>query len=266
MSAALRQAWRVPLQPVLTEPPPPPSPRSLCSLLSLSLSLSRNFTWEILIVDDGSKDSTAQIALSEYVAKAGSEHVRLLKLFKNGGKGAAVRKGVMRTRGKYILMADADGATKFSDVDALLAAARKLEKRSSSSKKGGSSSALSFAIGSRAHMAQKRDPLRKLLMMGFHALIQLLLGGSGIEDTQCGFKLFSRAAAAKLFPVLHIERWAFDVELVFLAGRKGVPMAEVPVTWHEVAGSKLDPASATIQMARDIIVIRLAYLTGLWKE
>ena len=102
-------------------------------------------------------------------------------------------------------------------------------------------------------------------MWGFHSTIRLMLGGTPVEDTQCGFKLWSRAAAARLFAALHIERWAFDVELVYLAARMGVPMVEVPVTWHEVAGSKLDPSTAALQMLRDIIVIRLAYVTGLWR-
>ena len=95
-------------------------------------------------------------------------------------------------------------------------------------------------------------------------VLRLLLGGSDVEDTQCGFKLFSRAAARELFSVLHIVRWAFDVELVYIAARLGVPMVEVPVAWQEIAGSKLDPATASLQMARDIIVIRIAYLLGWW--
>ena len=210
------------------------------------------FTWEIIIVDDGSKDATAVIAVTEYTLVYGADRVRLLKCFKNGGKGAAVRKGVMRARGALVLMADADGATRFSDFGALSEAIASL------------SPPLAFAIGSRAHLFKdgkgKRSGLRRLLSWGFHSVVGVLLGVSDIEDTQCGFKLWTRLAAKGLFDVLHIERWAFDVELVYLAARKGVKMIEVPVEWKEIAGSKLDPTSASLQMARDLIVVRLAYL------
>ncbi len=73
-----------------------------------------------------------------------------------------------------------------------------------------------------------------------------------------------RSAAARVFPIQHIERWAFDVELLFLAAKFGVPMVEVPVTWNEIDGSTLSPAQAAIQMLRDVVKIWLAYLTGIW--
>ncbi len=232
--------------------------------LAAKAAENEKYTWEIIIVNDGSKDGTKDIALNEYVSVYGAERVRLLQSHANGGKGAAVRKGVMRARGKWVLMADADGATRFADVAALHAAAK-----GAAAGGGGGGGGNAFALGSRAHMHKaaggpKRSPLRRFLMWGFHSAIQLMLGGTPIEDTQCGFKLFTRAAARTLFSNLHIERWAFDVELVYIAARKGIPMAEVPVAWQEVAGSKLDPATATVQMLRDIIVIRLAYMAGLW--
>ncbi len=74
-----------------------------------------------------------------------------------------------------------------------------------------------------------------------------------------------RRAVARVFPVQHIERWAFDVELLYLAARFGIPMVEVPVSWHEVDGSTLDPLTATLQMARDIFIIRVAYVLGIWQ-
>ena len=197
-----------------------------------------NFTWEIIVVDDGSKDGTAALVLSQYVTKHGADKVRLLKSAANGGKGAAVRKGMMRARGKWLLMADADGATQFSALDDLLAAAKGVATAGRAPR--------AFALGSRAHLKKARSPLRQLLSRGFHAVISLLLGGQSIQDTQCGFKLLTRAAARQLFGALHIERWAFDVELVYLAGLFGVPAVEVPVAWHEVGGSKLDPTSASV--------------------
>jgi dolichyl-phosphate beta-glucosyltransferase len=159
---------------------------------------------------------------------------RVLRLFRNNGKGGAVRKGMVRARGRYLLMADADGATKASDLGRLMAELQKVER-----------DGLGIAVGSRAHLEEaegdakaKRTPLRKLLMWGFHTLITLMIGNTQIKDTQCGFKLFTRATARLLFPVQHIDRWAFDVELLFLAARNRVPMV--------VSCSKVDAAGACL--------------------
>src|SRR5262245_2050890 len=101
-------------------------------------------------------------------------------------------------------------------------------------------------------------------MYGFHLTVAIL-GVSGIKDTQCGFKLFSRKAAQLIFPNLHIERWAFDVELIYLAQNFNVPLAEVAVNWKEIEGSKLSPATASIQMLKDLLRFRFAYMTGIWR-
>lgn len=171
----------------------------------------RAFTWEIIVVDDGSPDATASVAQS-YVSRWGSAHLRLLRLVKNMGKGGAVRKGIMRARGEYILFADADGATSAAETATLLEATRTL----AASRPDG----FAFAVGSRAHMydaspspsrpseggqapqapAQhtvQRSWLRRVLMGGFHAYMSLLVGtrtaaGQPVRDTQAGFKMFSR--------------------------------------------------------------------------
>jgi dolichyl-phosphate beta-glucosyltransferase len=85
-----------------------------------------------------------------------------------------------------------------------------------------------------------------------------------IDECRCTYRV-SSGAALRIFPYQHIERWAFDVELLYLAVRQGVPMVEVPVEWEEVDGSKVDMLADTLNMARDIILIRLCYLIGLWK-
>jgi dolichyl-phosphate beta-glucosyltransferase len=101
-------------------------------------------------------------------------------------------------------------------------------------------------------------------MFGFHWCVWLF-GCRQIRDTQCGFKLLSRSAALKTFPSLHIERWAFDVELLKIAEMTGIPLAEVPVRWTEIEGSKLDPISASIQMFKDLFFLWLRYALGVWK-
>ena len=107
--------------------------------------------------------------------------------------------------------------------------------------------------------------IRNILMRGFHAVVQVVGGVEGVRDTQCGFKLFRRREALVLFKQLHLERWAFDVEILYVALALRYRVAEVPVTWTEVPGSKIDLVRDSLRMARDIACVRLAYLGGLWR-
>ncbi|EGC34299.1 hypothetical protein DICPUDRAFT_35249 [Dictyostelium purpureum] len=215
------------------------------------------FTYEIIIVDDGSKDNTAKLVTS-YIESSPQSNIRLLKLKKNRGKGGAVKRGVLCSRGKYILMVDADGATDFKDFNRVEDYMKKIEKNENG-----------IVCGSRSHLVDsdlvaKRSLLRNVLMYGFHIFVETLCV-KGIKDTQCGFKLFTRETSKKIFPTLHIERWAFDVEILYLAQKLNIPIAEVAVNWTEIDGSKLDPFSSSIQMAKDILRIRMRYLLGIWK-
>lgn len=113
-----------------------------------------------------------------------------------------------------------------------------------------------------------RQWYRTVLMYGFHILVTLLCSNA-VKDTQCGFKLFTRKAAKLLFYNLHLERWAFDIEIIFLAEKFGIPLTEVSVNWHEVSGSKLiqtkmDVIKTSLEMARDMLCVRLSYLLGFW--
>lgn len=153
-------------------------------------------TYEIIIVSDGSKDRTASVA-NKFVNSYGTDKTRLLDLEKNRGKGGAVRLGVLSSRGKSILFADADGATKFADLAKLKECLETLGPDG-------------IVCGSRAHLEDdsiaSRSFFRTVLMWGFHFLVWLFTV-RGVRDTQCGFKLFTRSAARKVFPSLHIERW-----------------------------------------------------------
>ncbi|VUZ45810.1 unnamed protein product [Hymenolepis diminuta] len=218
------------------------------------------FSYEIIIVDDGSVDNTYQVALS-YSEKYTSNVVRVLKLTRNRGKGAAVRFGMLSARGKFLLFADADGATRFRDIEAL---EKQMALMIASKWDGG----MAVICGSRAHLQEeataKRNPLRNLLMHGFHFAVWLLCV-RGVKDTQCGFKLFSRRAARLLFRNQHVERWAFDVDLLYLAQHLSVEICEVPVSWQEIEGSKIVPIFSWLQMAKDLLLIRLRYALGAWK-
>nr|XP_015823815.2 dolichyl-phosphate beta-glucosyltransferase isoform X1 [Nothobranchius furzeri] len=217
-----------------------------------------SFTYEVIVVDDGSRDKTTEVAL-RYTRKYSADKVRVLTLVKNRGKGGAVRMGTMSSRGKLILMADADGATKFSDIEKLEAGLKDIHRGPEN---------LAISCGSRAHLEQEsvaqRSVFRTFLMYGFHFLVWFLCV-RGIRDTQCGFKLFTREAALKSFSSLHVERWAFDVELLFIAQCFKIPITEVAVNWTEIEGSKLVPFWSWLQMGLDLIFIRLRYITGAWK-
>ncbi|EPQ30193.1 uncharacterized protein PFL1_02309 [Pseudozyma flocculosa PF-1] len=219
-------------------------------------------TYEIIVVDDGSKDGTLDVALETagQLGLAEGAEVRAVRLERNRGKGGAVRHGVLHARGSLILFADADGATRFGDLSNLCVEMRRIL---TPARHG-------IVVGSRAHMVKseavvKRSFVRNLLMHLFHIFLTLLLhppsprlpswpaslfqrrttttnprctdeddGGKGttttttvvkrrlarqppIQDTQCGFKLFTRASSRLVFPLCHIDRWIFDVEILVLA-------------------------------------------------
>lgn len=212
--------------------------------------------YEILIVDDGSSDGTDQYALQKATQLKLEPHVlRVVKLAKNRGKGGAVTHGLLHGSGKHLLFADADGATKFSDVSKLISSLENAEGPA-------------IAIGLRAHMVNtdavvKRSFIRNFLMYGLHTLV-FIFGIRKVKDTQCGFKIFNRQSVQKIFPHMHTERWIFDVEVLLLAELQSIPIEEIPVSWQEIDGSKVDLAKDSIQMAVDLVVTRLAYLLGIY--
>ncbi|KAH8961838.1 hypothetical protein BDL97_05G070000 [Sphagnum fallax] len=231
---------------------------------------NKSFTYEIIIVDDGSKDNTAKVGF-EYVKKYTLDVVRVLKQVVNQGKGAAVRKGMLCSRGQLLLMLDSDGATKITDLE-------KLESQilqSMPEQQGISTKSLPeqlpdkavVAFGSRAHLEKQalatRKWYRNLLMKAFHLCV-LLVAGPGVRDTQCGFKMFTRSAAQQLFANLRLKRWCFDVELVYLCKRLRIPVHEVAVTWAEIPGSKVHFFSF-IHMLFELILVRLGYGFHIWK-
>jgi len=216
-----------------------------------------SYKYEIIIVDDGSKDKTTQVAL-KYSKEISVENCRVLTLAKNLGKGGAVRRGALVARGSQVLFADADGATKFSDISKLEEKLRNIKNCNNDG----------LVCGSRAHLEKdsiaQRSFFRTILMKGFHMCVWLF-GCKTIQDTQCGFKLMTRETARVTFTSLHIERWAFDVELIKIAEILKIPTAEVSVYWTEIDGSKLDPISASIQMFKDLFFLWLRYFVGVWR-
>ncbi|KAM6598894.1 hypothetical protein CsatA_018503 [Cannabis sativa] len=233
----------------------------------------KSFSFEVVIVDDGSADGTKRVAF-EYVRKYNVDNVRVILLGRNHGKGEAIRKGMLHSRGELLLMLDADGATKITDLEKLenqiLSVARK-EFNSGDSAASDSTVKVAdiplAAFGSRAHLEEKalstRKWYRNFLMKGFH-LVVLLSAGPGIRDTQCGFKMFTRSSARKLFSNIRLRRWCFDVELVYLCKHFGIRVLEISVNWSEIPGSKVNPLSIP-NMLWELVLMSIGYRTGMWR-
>ena len=209
----------------------------------------RDELYEIIVVDDGSRDGTAERVRE---VAAGRPGVIVHALPQNRGKGYAVRAGMARAVGALRLMADADGATPIGEVARLEAAI---------------AAGADIAVGSRVlpdpTVARQVRTHRMLSGHVFNFLVRRL-GVVGVVDTQCGFKLFRGAVAAALFPRLATDGFGFDVELLLLAQRRGYRVAEVPVTWADQPGSKVGVLRDGPRMLREVLAARrrLARLPG----
>lgn len=164
--------------------------------LTVKRKRDRNFTYELIVVDDGSTDDTYQRAL-KFTQRLGIDTFRVLRFAANRGKGAAVRAGVLAARGQTILFADSDGATQFSDFDSLNTRLKEIAASPTKSENSSLFSSIAgqhgLVAGSRAHLERsevvaKRRWYRNVMMRGFHALVTMV-AGKQVRDTQCGFKV-----------------------------------------------------------------------------
>jgi dolichyl-phosphate beta-glucosyltransferase len=206
-----------------------------------------HWTAEILVVNDGSRDNTADI-VRRFAQQNPS--VRLLENPGNRGKGYSVRHGMSETRGDIVLFSDADLSSPVTEIPKLLQAIQ---------------AGADLAIGSRwlrAELQTERQPFyRQLLGRVFNLLLRLFLG-LNYKDTQCGFKAFTRRAALAIFPRQRIERWGFDPEILFLANKAGLVTREVPVEWRHDRRSKINPVIDGMKMFVEILRIRWYHLSG----
>jgi dolichyl-phosphate beta-glucosyltransferase len=213
----------------------------------LRYTQEQNWDAEILVVDDGSTDETAQI-----VREAGRTHeqIRLVQNPGNRGKGYSVRNGMLHARGDICLFTDADLSSPMSEAQKLFDAIAQ---------------GADVAIGSRwlqVELQTERQPLyRQAFGRIFNLALRAILG-LRFADTQCGFKAFRRDAAQQIFPLQRIERWGFDPEILFLAQRAGLLVAEVPVLWAHSEGTRLHPLRDGLRMFMELLRIRWNSMTG----
>eukprot|EP00922_Rhytidocystis_sp_ex-Travisia-forbesii_P039904 GHVS01059351.1.p1 GENE.GHVS01059351.1~~GHVS01059351.1.p1 ORF type:complete len:363 (+),score=31.73 GHVS01059351.1:199-1287(+) len=252
-------------------------PSALTQIIHFLEKRKPSCSYEIIVVTDGCTDNTVDVAHRVRINTGVAEAVRVVSLQHNHGKGFSVAIGMHCSSGRRLLMVDADGASDISDLPLLeqqllsrqqqhscsttntcsgslsvdntittttsssvvSSSARTMSGQSSSPPHGGM-----IVFGSRKHLVDspataQRSWHRNLLMHCFHILVKCVVG-SKIKDTQCGFKLFTRDAARSVFSSLHLQKWSFDLEIVVLADILGYAIAECPIRWREVPGSKLN--------------------------
>lgn len=196
---------------------------------------------EVIVVDDGSADETAQLARD---LLAGRERARVLVNEQNRGKGYSVKRGLLEASGQRVLFSDADLSTPIEHTADLLAAM---------------DAGADIAIGSRVTRGadiERHQPFLRELAGRMFSLVQRTLLGTHIADTQCGFKMFTREAVQTAVPHQKLERWAFDAELIFIAKRLGLKVVEVPVHWVNSPDTRVRMISDGLGMVRDLWRIR----------
>jgi dolichyl-phosphate beta-glucosyltransferase len=208
---------------------------------------SQGWDAEVIVVNDGSRDNTADIVRS---FAANEPTLRLLENPGNRGKGYSVRHGMLNARGRIALFTDADLSSPIEEAPKLFAA---LE------------AGADIAIGSRwlrAETQTQRQPLHRQLFGRIFNLILRVTLGLKFKDTQCGFKAFKQPAAQAIFPLQKIERWGFDPEILFLARKLKLKVREVPVAWAHRDGTSINPLVDGFRMVMDMLHIRWNDLTG----
>jgi glycosyltransferase involved in cell wall biosynthesis len=227
--------------------------KRLGATLDRVLSYVASQTWdaEVIVVNDGSRDSTADL-VREF-----AQHCSFLRLVENPGnrgKGYSVRNGMLNASGELLLFSDADLSAPIEEAHKLFEAI---------------GNGADIAIGSRwvrpETQTKRQSLLRQVYGRAFNVALRIVLGLTQ-KDTQCGFKAFTRTAAQKIFPLQHIERWGFDPEILFLARRFRLRVAEVAVSWADVGGTRISPLRDGLRMVGEVLKIRWNALSGRYRS
>lgn len=209
----------------------------------------QNYSAEIIVVDDGSQDNTARV-VEEFVAR--HANVSLVRN-EHRGKGHAVKTGMLAGQGKYLFLCDADLSMPIEELAKFLPPLL---------------NDYDVAIGSREAIGARRydEPAYRHLMGRVFNFIVKLLTVRGFEDTQAGFKCFKREVARDIFAYQTMNGWAFDVEVLFVAQKRGYRIVEVPIHWYYMANSRIDPFGDTVRMFLDVLRVRWNDLRGVYNE
>jgi len=217
--------------------------------------------YQILVVDDGSRDGTAE------VAKALLGDSGLIRLEQNAGKGAAVRAGMLKARGELVLFADADGATPMEEEQRLRAAVNSGADIAIGSRAKGGTSRFILRAPSVDKPIANPDPMptrsvfphRFFLGRVYAAIVNGLLS-LDVRDTQCGFKMFRSHTVKPVFFELTTQRFGFDVEVLVRARELGYRLEEIGVGWNEKAGSKVSVLTDSFRMLAEVLAVRRAII------
>lgn len=199
------------------------------------------FSWEIIVVDDGSRDRTKEIIKRFMFDK----RISLVENQENRGKGYSVKEGILSARGRFILFSDADLSTPIEEIDKLFFYLK---------------SGYDIAIGSRGLEGSKiiipQFWVRQTMGKIFNFIIRFFIL-PGIKDTQCGFKLFKGQVAKRVFSILKIKGFAFDVEVLYIAKNLNLKVKEIPIEWYNSPKSKVNPTIDSFEMLIDICKIKM---------
>jgi dolichyl-phosphate beta-glucosyltransferase len=202
---------------------------------------------EVIVVNDGSRDDTAQIVESFAARDA---RVRLLENPNNCGKGYSVRNGLLHGAGEIVMFTDADLSAPMEEAERLFAAIRE---------------GADVAIGSRWLERSRQtihQPLYRQIFGRCFNLVTRMVMRLPFADTQCGFKAFRRGAAQTVFQLQRIERWGFDPEILFIALKRGYRITEVPVSWAHDARTRISYLRDGMQMLKELAIVRWNALLG----
>lgn len=212
----------------------------------------QDYPSEIIVADDGSRDGTVAVAQRMAHDLPPKLHFRVVSHSPNRGKGAAVRAGCLAASGQYVMFTDADLPTPVTEIPRLLA---ELD--------AGNDLAIGNRIQPDGSDMRGTQPLHRRILGKLYHTVAAALAVPGIQDTQCGFKAFTREAAQTLFRAQRLTGWVFDTEILYLATKWGYRIAQVPVAWSNVGGSRMHvTARQAASILRDLASIRLMHYSA----